>query len=65
MKTNKRILISMIAIAAIGIFSSFNNYSKEDFYKKLKKYCSTLPSEFNQISEERKKSLREIGDFII
>ncbi len=31
----------------------------------LQKYCETLPSEFARISDERKESLREIGDFVV
>lgn len=41
------------------------NTNSVNFYKSLKKYCSKLPDEFNQISEERKKELLEIGNYII
>lgn len=38
---------------------------KVEFHKKLHAYCKTLPLEFNQIGDERKKDLQEIGDFIV
>lgn len=37
---------------------------KLKLYKKLAAYCETLPNEFSQISEERKKKLEELGDYI-
>lgn len=37
---------------------------KSKLYKKLTQYCETLPNEFSQISEERKKKLEELGDYI-
>lgn len=55
--------ITLAIIALLSAFSLVN--SNTTFYKKLNKYCSTLPSEFNQISDERKKDLKEIGDYII
>jgi len=34
-------------------------------YKKLSEYCETLPSEFDEIMDERKTALKEIGDYIL
>jgi arsenate reductase (thioredoxin) len=58
---------ALAVLSTLTVLFSFTYYSnlKADFYKKLKNYCNTLPNEFNQISDERKKDLREIGDFII
>ncbi len=66
MKT-KHLLKSTISILLFAMCFSFISFksSKVEFYKKLKKYCHSLPGEFNQIPEERKKELIEIGDYII
>lgn len=54
----------MLAVALMLVLTSFTG-EKVDFYKKLKKYCQSLPTEFNQIPEERKKELTEIGNYVI
>lgn len=65
MKTKRFILFTLLVTSAIALFSSFVNGAEADFYKKLKKYCSSLQAEFNQIDEERQKDLKEIGDYVI
>ena len=58
--------INLLAIAFLIIFASaFTSTPKVIFAKKLSKYCKTLPNEFNQISDERKKDIMEMGDYII
>jgi arsenate reductase len=45
----------------------FNYFSQEEikFNKKLKQYSASLSQEFEKISEERKKTLTELGDYIL
>jgi arsenate reductase (thioredoxin) len=58
-------VISFFSILGL-VFCSFTLPSfKVEFHKKLRTYCKTLPLEFNQIAEDRKKDLQEIGDFIV
>ncbi|HMQ63132.1 MAG TPA: protein-tyrosine-phosphatase [Flavilitoribacter sp.] len=33
-------------------------------YKKLQHYCKSLPNEFDQIPDDRKRKLEELGDYI-
>lgn len=60
MKTKFVILLSVIVL-----LSAFIAMPKVKFGKKLSSYTKTLPNEFGQISDERKSSLKEIGDYII
>ena len=62
MKTKIKILSITVCIA---IVSSFTNTPKVKFSKKLSKYCKTLPNGFSKISDERKKDITEMGDYII
>lgn len=43
---------------------SFSTVKGPKLLKKLERYCKVVVSEFDQIPEERKESLRELGDFI-
>jgi protein-tyrosine-phosphatase len=47
-----------------GLFLNFKPVAKPKMYKKLNRYCSTFEAEFDQISEERKAQLKEIGDYV-
>ncbi|MEM6517376.1 MAG: protein-tyrosine-phosphatase [Bacteroidota bacterium] len=47
-----------------GLFLNFKPKAKTKMYKKLNRYCATLAGEFDQISEQRKVQLKEIGDYI-
>jgi arsenate reductase len=42
----------------------FTDKKKMELLANLQSYCATLPTEFNQISEERKLELLEISDFV-
>lgn len=64
MNTRKRLLVGVFAVTAIAFLTSFKDQPKVKFYEKLETYCSTLSAEFDQIDQERKNSLREIGDYI-
>jgi arsenate reductase len=65
MKTKNILFTSLILVALLTFQSSFITPNKVDFNKKLKTYCESLANEFSQISEERKKDLIEIGDYVI
>jgi hypothetical protein len=67
MKTKQLLKKRSIGILFCAMCLSFISFksAKVEFYKKLKKYCHSLPGEFNQIPEERKKELIEVGDYII
>jgi len=61
-----KIIITLLAVAFLIIFASaFTSTAKIKFSKKLSKYCKTLPPEFNKISDERKKYILEMGDYVI
>jgi arsenate reductase len=62
MKTTLKIFSIVLCIV---IASAFTTSPKVKFFKKLSKYCAVLPSEFSKISEERKKDISEMGDYII
>jgi hypothetical protein len=62
MKTTIKIITIAICLAFV---SSFTNSPKIKFAKKLSVYCKTLPDDFDKISEERKKDIIEMGDYII
>jgi hypothetical protein len=62
MKTTIKIITIAICLAFV---SSFTNGPKIKFAKKLSVYCKTLPDDFDKISEERKKDIIEMGDYII
>jgi arsenate reductase len=60
-----RFKTTIIAVLfSIITFKSFAQSSLE-FNKQLQKYAEEVSGEFNQISEDRKKTLVELGDFII
>lgn len=67
MKTKYSLLKIGIGILSLVLCLSFvsTKTGSVKFYKGLKKYCSTLSAEFNQIPEERKKELVEIGNYVI
>lgn len=65
MTPNKNTTTWMGLLLLAFLFSSFTNFLPIDFYKNLKNYIGGLPNEFNQITEERKKDLKEIGDYIL
>ncbi len=65
MGTINKLIKTLTILLAITTLTAFMPPSSATFYKKLKKYCHTLPNEFNQISEERKKDLIEMGNFVI
>lgn len=43
----------------------FSMLAQNNFSETLKTYCQTLPSEFAKITDDRKKILKQIGDYII
>ncbi len=51
----------------LTLFTNSNDSQKKmpEFYEKLANYCQTLPDEFEQIPEERKEKLIELGDYIL
>ena len=51
----------LTAITVFAITASAQN----KFTGTLKKYCTTLPNEFSQISEDRKSTLKEIGNYVL
>lgn len=55
------ILIAAIVIPLVG----FTPAPKSKLSRQLRKYVRTLPEEFSQISEERKATIREIGEYIV
>lgn len=61
MKTLKITLICLMAFTFNGVFGQ----EKLNLYKPLKKYVTSVVSEFNLITEERKKELIEIGNYVI
>lgn len=66
MKINYFFLKSFGILALLTCLSfTSSKSSKAEFYKGLKKYCNSLPKEFGQISDERKKDLTEFGNYVI
>ena len=57
------ILKSMFILTCIFCFS-FVNHPQSNLNPKLSNYCKSLPSEFNQIDEERKAYLNELASYI-
>lgn len=57
--------IAIIALIVVICAAFTKSYTSVNFYKDLRKYTSALPNEFNQITEERKKELLEIGNYVI
>lgn len=43
----------------------YSSFKAPNFYKPLKKYMDSLPANFDSISDDRKKDLKEIGEFIL
>ncbi|MFN0047702.1 MAG: hypothetical protein ACKVOU_01115 [Cytophagales bacterium] len=62
MKTQIR---NFSAILILVLSFALQSHSQGALYKKLKKYCDKVPLGFAEIPEDRKQSLREIGDYII
>ena len=64
---SKSILTTGLVCLALSLSFCFTTLptSPTNFYKELLKYCAGLPTEFAQISEERKKELIEIGNYVI
>ena len=62
MKTKIKSTLLLLSLA-MGIALTANGQIK--LFRKLKKYCDALPAGFNQIPDERKQTLQEIGDWII
>lgn len=64
MKNFKMTILKSLPIL-ICLFSLFNgNAQKAKFNEKLSTYCESIPSEFNQISDDRKADLDEIANYI-
>jgi len=61
MKTVKIALICLTVLMCNAVLGQ----EKLNLYKPLKKYVTSVASEFNVISEDRKKELIEIGNYII
>lgn len=55
------LLIAAIVIPLVG----FTPASTSKLSRQLRKYVRTLPGEFDQIPEERKATIREIGDYLV
>lgn len=56
--------LKLFAVFTALTISSFAQ-TKVQLNKDLKKYIAKVATEFNQISDERKKTLTELGDFIL
>jgi protein-tyrosine-phosphatase len=56
--------LKLFAVFTALTISSFAQ-TKVQLNKDLKKYIANVTAEFNQISDERKKILTELGDFIL
>jgi len=65
MKNLKKTILKSMLLLCITASFSFLNAQKNNLNPKLFNYCETLPSEFNQITEERKSDLDEIVSFIL
>ena len=63
-KNFKKMSIKSILVLLSIFFLSFVQAQKKELNPKLLKYCSSIPSEFNQISQERKADLEEIANYI-
>lgn len=57
-------VLKLIAVFTAITFTSLAQ-TQVKLNKKLKKYAAKVTTEFNLISEERKKTLTELGDFIL
>jgi arsenate reductase (thioredoxin) len=64
MKNFEKMSIKSTLVLLCLFFLSFVHAQKNELNSKLLKYCSSLPSEFNQISQERKTDLEEIANYI-
>lgn len=64
MKNYKKIFLESVLVLSCFIALSFVNAPKQDLNPKLLEYCKSLPSEFDQIAEERKVSLNELANYI-
>lgn len=61
MKLIKLKALSVLLMLAISTFAQ----TQMKLNKKIKQYAVSVTKEFNQISEERKKTLTELGNFIL
>jgi protein-tyrosine-phosphatase len=57
-------MYSVVLVFFLFLLPSFKPFESQKIYKKLAKYTETLPDEFDQISEERKATLEELGEYI-
>ncbi|MFN3968188.1 protein-tyrosine-phosphatase [Flavobacterium sp.] len=64
MKNYKKIFLGSLLILSFVFSLSFVSSPKSSLNKKLYTYCKSLPSEFNQISVDRKSDLDEIANYI-
>ncbi|MDX2174298.1 MAG: protein-tyrosine-phosphatase [Bacteroidota bacterium] len=60
----KNKILKLIVVFTVITFTSFAQ-TQIKLNKKLKKYAAKVTTEFNLISDERKKTLIELGDFIL
>lgn len=60
----KKLIFTFVLLLSAMTFQNFTWMEKPKLYKKLTAYCATLSTEFEQISEERKAALQELGDYI-
>lgn len=59
----KQSILQLIAVSAF-FFLSFSPVNGQKLLKNLKTYSKEVVTEFDQIPEERKEHLRELGDYI-
>jgi arsenate reductase (thioredoxin) len=64
MKNYKRIILNSILLIGIVVSLAFVTSDEPNLNPKLTAYCKTLPTEFNQISQERKSDLEELANYI-
>jgi len=57
-------LFPLALVFFLFLSPGFKPFESKKMYKKLVKYSETLPNEFNQIPDERKAALEELGDYI-
>lgn len=57
---------SIVFLLAMPLFLNFTADSgRKGFYKQLQNYTNSLAGEFNLIDTEKKKDLKELGDYIL
>jgi arsenate reductase len=65
MKNFKKSIFKSLLLISISFTFTSLNAQKNNLNEKLLAYCQTLPSEFNQIPQDRKSDLDEIANFIL